>query len=194
MFINAVCVLMGAVQGTIYFSQANPDGSVTVTGTITGLTEGSHGFHVHEFGDTTNGCFSVGSHYNPFGVTHGAPEDENRHAGDLSNIVANADVVAAVRIEDSVISLRGENSIIGRSLSEVVPSDVRQTHLTSGTILVGGSSHGGLTSTRIPWDAGHRDMLVSGRKDDLGRGGNEGSLKTGNAGSALACCVIGIAK
>ncbi|XP_067675980.1 superoxide dismutase [Cu-Zn]-like isoform X3 [Haliotis asinina] len=151
MFINAVCVLMGAVQGTIYFSQANPDGSVTVTGTITGLTEGSHGFHVHEFGDTTNGCFSVGSHYNPFGVTHGAPEDENRHAGDLSNIVANADVVAAVRIEDSVISLRGENSIIGRS-------------------------------------------LVSGRKDDLGRGGNEGSLKTGNAGSALACCVIGIAK
>lgn len=33
----------------------------------------------------------LGAHFNPNKLTHGAPEDEIRHAGDLGNIVANAD-------------------------------------------------------------------------------------------------------
>lgn len=33
----------------------------------------------------------IGAHFNPNNMTHGAPEDEIRHAGDLGNIVANAD-------------------------------------------------------------------------------------------------------
>lgn len=32
----------------------------------------------------------VGPHFNPNKLTHGAPEDEIRHAGDLGNIIANA--------------------------------------------------------------------------------------------------------
>lgn len=34
---------------------------------------------------------TVGAHFNPSKLTHGAPEDEIRHAGDLGNIIANAD-------------------------------------------------------------------------------------------------------
>lgn len=33
----------------------------------------------------------LGPHFNPNKLTHGAPEDEIRHAGDLGNIVANAE-------------------------------------------------------------------------------------------------------
>jgi Cu/Zn superoxide dismutase len=34
-------------------------------------------------------CY-LGPHFNPNQLTHGAPEDEIRHAGDLGNIVADA--------------------------------------------------------------------------------------------------------
>ncbi|XP_042407089.1 superoxide dismutase [Cu-Zn]-like [Zingiber officinale] len=52
------------VKGTIYFVQEG-DGPTTVTGSITGLKPGLHGFHVHALGDTTNGCMSTGPHFNP---------------------------------------------------------------------------------------------------------------------------------
>lgn len=33
-------------------------GSLLIKGEISGLTEGAHGFHIHQYGDTTNGCIS----------------------------------------------------------------------------------------------------------------------------------------
>ncbi|KAL6516709.1 hypothetical protein OROGR_020014 [Orobanche gracilis] len=103
----------------------------------------------HEYGDTTNGCISTGAHFNPNGLTHGAPEDEVRHAGDLGNIVANADGLAEATIVDT-IPLRGPNSVVGRA------------------------------------------FVVHELEDDLGKGGHELSLTTGNAGGRLACGVVGL--
>ena len=52
---------------------------VHVKGEISGLEKGDHGFHIHEYGDYTNGCTSTGSHFNPFHKNHGAPIDEERY-------------------------------------------------------------------------------------------------------------------
>lgn len=57
-----------------------------LNGSVSGLAAGKHGFHIHEKGDTGNGCLSAGGHYNPHKLSHGAPDDSNRHIGDLGNI------------------------------------------------------------------------------------------------------------
>jgi len=82
---------------------------------ITGLEVGEHGFHIHEFADFSEGCKSAGPHYNPHLRQHGGPDDEERHVGDLGNIVGNADGEAEGVFEDKLIKLSGEFSVIGRS-------------------------------------------------------------------------------
>lgn len=111
----AVLSSSAGVSGTIYFTQEG-DGPTTVTGNVSGLAPGSHGFHVHALGDTTNGCMSTGPHYNPAGKEHGAPEDENRHAGDLGNVTVGEDGTASFTIVDKQIPLTGPGSIIGRAV------------------------------------------------------------------------------
>ncbi|VDN86637.1 unnamed protein product [Brugia pahangi] len=61
----------GNINGTIHFQQDK--NSTTISGEIKGLTPGLHGFHVHQYGDTTNGCISAGPHFNPYNKTHGDP-------------------------------------------------------------------------------------------------------------------------
>ncbi|KAK8541909.1 hypothetical protein V6N12_014529 [Hibiscus sabdariffa] len=115
--VKAVAVLSSSegVNGTVFFTQEG-DGPTTVTGNISGLKPGLHGFHVHALGDTTNGCMSTGPHFNPAGKEHGAPEDANRHAGDLGNVTVGDDGCASFSIIDKQIPLTGPNSIIGRAV------------------------------------------------------------------------------
>ena len=111
----------------------NPDGGSNVKGLvklthaqgekckmnvkIEGLTPGEHGFHIHQFGNLIEGCKTAGPHWNPNKRLHGGPADteEARHFGDLGNVVAGEDGVAEVEIEDSFVTLWGENTVFGRS-------------------------------------------------------------------------------
>ena len=134
------------VKGTILFRQLQQGTGTVIVGRITGLEPGKHGFHIHEFGDLTNGCESAGGHYNPDDVNHG--DLDNGHVGDLGNVTANTDGVADFTIIAKRIDLIGERSVVGRSI------------------------------------------VIHSNEDDLGKGGDEESLKTGNAGERLACGVI----
>jgi Cu-Zn family superoxide dismutase len=114
-----------SVEGQVTFSKT--DGGVKVSGHITGLTPGKHGFHIHEFGDCTapDGT-SAGGHFNPAGAQHGAPTDAMRHEGDLGNVDANAQGVADIDYVDTHASFEGEASILGRGvIVHAAPDDFK---------------------------------------------------------------------
>ncbi|PIA59953.1 hypothetical protein AQUCO_00400672v1 [Aquilegia coerulea] len=115
--IKAVAVINGAndVKGSLQFLQL-PNGFTQVKGKITGLSPGLHGFHIHALGDTTNGCNSTGPHFNPLKKNHGDPLSQERHAGDLGNIIAGPNGIAEVSVMDTQIPLSGQHSILGRAV------------------------------------------------------------------------------
>jgi Cu-Zn family superoxide dismutase len=114
----AICILRedngSGVNGLVKFSQTE-GGKTRVQATVKGLKAGLHGFHVHEFGNLTEGCKSAGGHYNPYKKDHAGPTDSERHVGDMGNITADGTNDATLDYEDAVIQLTGEYSIVGRS-------------------------------------------------------------------------------
>jgi len=117
--IHAVAVLHptksgGEASGVVTFTKAS--GGVKVEARITGLTPGMHGFHIHEFGDTSSpDAMSAGGHFNPKGSPHAGPGSK-RHVGDLGNIEADSKGVAVYDKVDSQLMFEGESSILGRGV------------------------------------------------------------------------------
>lgn len=117
--LNSVAVLRGdaSVKGTVTFEQISESEPTTISWEISGNDPNAlRGFHIHEFGDNTNGCTSAGPHFNPFGKTHGAPEDDTRHVGDLGNIQTDSAGLAKGTKQDSLVKLLGPQSILGRTV------------------------------------------------------------------------------
>jgi len=137
------------ISGTVYFEET--DGGVRVDYQIRGLYDGPHGFHIHEYGDLTDGCTSACAHFNPDNMTHGGLDTKIRHFGDLGNIES-------------------------------------KDRLAQGSLFL---PDGRLDSSK--YGILGRMIIIHADRDDLGKGGDEESLKTGNAGKRLACGVIGLA-
>ena len=113
-------------QGTVEFMQ-EADG-VRVIANLTGLTEGDHGFHIHEKGDCSaaDGT-SAGGHFNPENKAHGAPDAAERHVGDLGNITADGSGQATYNRLDTHLELNGANNIIGLAvIVHALPDDFSQ--------------------------------------------------------------------
>jgi superoxide dismutase, Cu-Zn family len=113
---EAVCVLAAmkdsGVKGTLLLRQQGKD--VVISGEVSGLKPGEHGFHIHEFGDLrAPDGMSTGPHFNPEGHDHGGPHSDKRHAGDLGNIKADKNGVAKVDTKAEGLML---HFVIGRSL------------------------------------------------------------------------------
>lgn len=105
-------------SGSILF-ESMADGTVKITAEVSGLKPNAkHAIHIHEYGDlrATDGTMT-GGHYNPENHDHALPDQEMRHAGDMGNLMANAEGIAKFTLIVDNISLAGsENPIIGRGV------------------------------------------------------------------------------
>jgi len=71
-------------------------GKLSLKVAVTGIPEGTHGFHLHMTGECTPPDFtSAGGHLNPAGKEHGHENPAGSHLGDLPNLVVAADGTAS---------------------------------------------------------------------------------------------------
>ena len=86
------------VKGSAVFTEEN--GVVTMTAVVSGLSEGSHGIHIHEKADCSaaDGT-STGGHWNPTNQPHGKwGSSDGYHKGDIGNLNANENGNATVTV------------------------------------------------------------------------------------------------
>lgn len=124
---RAICILDptkgNLVTGTVRLETV--EGGVRIVADFDGLIPGKHAFHIHEFGDTSapDGA-STGGLFNPNRKKHGGPDHLERTLGDLGNVVADEAGHAHYERVDSLVSLTGPYSIIGRSMAvHYLPDD-----------------------------------------------------------------------
>jgi Cu-Zn family superoxide dismutase len=110
----------GARAGVATFSDSAGSGWLAVS--VTGLTPGLHGMHVHESGTCTTPDFqSAGGHFNPGSKKHGTQNPEGPHAGDLPNLLVEDDGSADTTLAASrVLLAEGPSSMVGTEQRSLV--------------------------------------------------------------------------
>lgn len=118
--------LQQPVQGLISLWQQKGTRDLNVHVHVTGLKVNDsardhrafmHGMHVHELGNLTESCQSTGPHFNPTNTTHGDRKATVRHVGDFGNIACDKHGETNVIFTDTLASLTGPWSIVGRSIN-----------------------------------------------------------------------------
>lgn len=103
------------VSGVVSFTAQGDQVLVEVS--LSGLTPGPHGLHIHESGDCSAAdASSAGDHYDPMDSEHGGPRDDQRHLGDLGNVTADSQGRVETAFVDDRLVLSGEHSILGRAV------------------------------------------------------------------------------
>ncbi|PEQ10830.1 CRISPR-associated protein Csn1 [Novosphingobium sp. PC22D] len=80
---------------------------VLVTVSAKGLSEGEHGFHLHEKGvcDASTKFASAGGHYNPGASEHGLLVKDGPHGGDMPNQYADGSGMLMAEVLNTGVSL-----------------------------------------------------------------------------------------
>lgn len=138
------------VSGTVTFREV--DDALRIRVRIDGLAPGEHGFHIHEGAScapdsTGTPGGAAGGHLNPLVSPHGPPSAAKtaRHAGDLGNIEAGPDGLAAGVVVDSLLALSGPTSVLdhavivhaGRDDLESQPSGAAGGRVACGVVREG---------------------------------------------------------
>ncbi len=103
----------GTRVGLATFSEVDGTGQMGIS--VSGLSPGQHGMHIHENGACTPPAFeSAGGHFNPPSKQHGLLNPEGPHAGDMPNLLVEADGSADTTFTVSATLLaQGSGSMIG---------------------------------------------------------------------------------
>lgn len=106
------------VTGTVNFTQSSYNSGTEVYAKISGLIPGTkHGLHIHETGDLSGGCETLGLHFNPYNQDHGSPFSKVRHVADFGNIEQeDGDDYATLSFTIPTLKLTGPTSVIGRGI------------------------------------------------------------------------------
>ncbi|MEI2432111.1 superoxide dismutase family protein [Lysobacter yananisis] len=134
---SSASVVLASASGSLVSGKLNvrPMGDgVHITGEIGGLTPNStHAIHIHEKGDCSAAdATSAGGHFNPAAQPHGQVDRGAHHAGDMDNLVANAEGVAKVDAHASGVTLGGgaPNDVAGRAVIVHASADDYKTQPT----------------------------------------------------------------
>ena len=90
------------------------------------LESGDHGIHIHETGvcdpSGETPFESAGGHFNPTDASHGGPEDDDSHAGDLGNLTVDQTGAFELDITTDRVTLdpNAENSLADADGSALV--------------------------------------------------------------------------
>ena len=120
--LNAIATFSGPIKGSVRFHQCSPSSDTLVIFDLYNVKPNSiHACHIHEYGDLTQGCKSLGAHLNLTNKEHGTLfiDIENSHTGDLvNNISSDKNGIVRFYYIDSRLNLFGDvnNSIIGCSI------------------------------------------------------------------------------
>lgn len=110
------------VKGSVKFHQCKgKNGTIICFDLYNMIPNKTHACHIHEYGDKSDGCTSLGAHWNPKNKEHGSIfiDIDNSHAGDLINNI-KSDNYGRFNYTyiDPRVQLRGNVnvSIFGRSV------------------------------------------------------------------------------
>lgn len=176
------------VSGSIHFTQKRKDGPVQIQFSLKGIQKPC-ALHIHEYGDTTNGCQSLGGHFNPTNKKHG------EHAGDIVfNIFPDKRGNYESIFTTKELSLQNGNSrnIIGRS---VVIHAFQDDYGKKGRNDKEGNwiPYKKMSDYEIQYYTKMSGYKQGTRKEMVSQL-EKGSLITGNAGGRVAYAIIALSK
>jgi Cu-Zn family superoxide dismutase len=113
----------GRDLGTLTLTESG--GGISVSGQLTGLAPGEHGFHIHATGKCEGPSFeTAGAHWNPTNKGHGTNNPAGPHLGDMSNITVGADSSVNVQATTPGGTLHGENALLdGDGAAVIIHAD-----------------------------------------------------------------------
>ena len=152
--------------------------------------------HIHEYGDLTDGCTSLGAHFNPKQQNHGSDlYSSDHHAGDLmNNLTSNHLGRVNLNYQTPHLSILYSSSkcIVGRSVViHYYPDDLGlKGSFVNGTL----TPYSMMSLKELQEYSAQRKYPKNKFKQQLIAKLEEESLKTGNAGGRMACAIIGVMK